>query len=256
MPDAATAMRVSFLSAAAWWMLFSIPVLTRVAEPKSDGGALGPAALRASFGRLRRTLRELRSHRDAWLMLCAFLVYNDGINTIIRMAVTYGSEVGIARGHLIAAILMVQLVGIPFSLLFGVLAGRIGTRNAIHLSLVVYAVITVIGYTMTTAAHFYLLAFLVGMVQGGSQALSRSLYASMIPRAKSAELFGFFGVFEKFGGVVGPAVFATAVSATGSSRPAILSLVAFFVLGGLILSRVDVARGRAAALADEPSTAA
>jgi UMF1 family MFS transporter len=255
-PDVPSAMRLSFLSAAAWWMLFSIPVLTRVDEPPHDGGEVGLAALRAAFGRLRRTFRELRSYRDAWLMLCAFLVYNDGINTIIRMAVTYGNEVGIPRGHLIAAILMVQFVGIPFSLLFGLLAGRIGPRNAIHLSLVVYGAITAVGYHMTTTTHFYLLAFLVATVQGGSQALSRSLFASMIPPSRSAELFGFFGVFEKFGGVVGPAVFAMVVSATGSSRPAILSLVAFFVIGGLILARVDVSRGRAAVLRGQPSTAA
>ena len=246
-PDDVTAIRLSFLSAALWWLVFSIPVLTRVPEPPSGGGAPGLLAIGAAFGRLRSTFRELRSHRDALLMLCAFLVYNDGINTIIRMATTYGTELRIPRGDMLLAILMVQLVGIPFSLLFGVLAGRIGARNAIHLSLGVYAAITVVGYFMTTAAHFYLLAFLVGTVQGGSQALSRSLFASMIPPGKSAELFGFFGVFEKFGGVVGPAVFATAVSVTGSSRPAILSLVAFFVLGGLLLSRVDVARGQAAA---------
>ena len=246
-PDDVTAIRLSFLSAAIWWLVFSVPLLIRVPEPAREGGALGLGAIRASFGRLGRTFRELRSHRDAMLMLCAFLVYNDGISTIIRMATTYGTEVGIARGSLIAAILLVQFVGIPFSLLFGVLAGRIGARNAIHIGLCVYGVITVVGYFMTTATHFYVLAVLVGMVQGGSQALSRSLFASMISPGKSAELFGFFGVFEKFGGVVGPAVFATAVRATGSSRPAILSLIVFFVVGGLILSRVDVARGRASA---------
>jgi MFS transporter, UMF1 family len=250
-PDDATAIRLSFLSAAVWWLGFSLPILTRVPEPPSGGGRLGPAALGAACLRLARTFHELRSHRDALLLLCAFLVYNDGINTIIRMATSYGTEVGIARGDLIAAVLMVQLVGVPFSLLFGVLAGRIGARNAIHICLAVYAGIAVVGYSMTTAGHFYLLAFLVGMVQGGSQALSRSLFASMIPPGKSAELFGFFGVFEKFGGVVGPAMFAAAVGATGSSRPAILSLVGFFAVGAALLARVDVARGQAAARRDE-----
>jgi UMF1 family MFS transporter len=245
--DDATAIRLSFLSAAVWWLVFSIPLLVRVPEPPGGGGEAGLGALRASFGRLGRTLHQLRSHRDAFLMLCAFLIYNDGINTIVRMSTSYGTELGISRGNLIAAILMVQIVGVPFSFLFGALAGRVGARNAIQLCLWVYGGIALLGYVMTTAAHFFLLAFLVGMVQGGSQALSRSLYASMIPADKSAELFGFFGVFEKFGGVVGPALFATAVRATGSSRPAILSLVGFFLVGGLILSKVDVARGQAAA---------
>jgi len=251
-PDDASAIRLSFLSAAVWWLVFSIPLLRRVKEPPVSGGRVQGPALVAAFGRLRSTFHELRSYRDALLMLCAFLVYNDGINTIIRMATSYGTEVGIARGDLIAAILMVQIVGVPFSILFGALAGRVGARNAIHFSLAVYCVIAAVGYSMTTAFHFYLLAFLVGTVQGGSQALSRSLYASMIPPGKSAELFGFFGVFEKFGGVVGPAVFAAAVRFTGSSRPAILSLIAFFILGGILLSRVDVARGRSAALRPEP----
>jgi UMF1 family MFS transporter len=251
--DDVMAIRLSFLSAGIWWLVFSIPILTRVPEPFHQGGRVRLGSILASFGRLGATFRELRAHRDALLMLCAFLVYNDGIGTIIRMATSYGTELGIARGSLIGAILLVQFVGIPFSLLFGSLADRIGARNAIHLSLAVYAGITVLGYFMHSATQFFVLAVLVGMVQGGCQALSRSLFASMIPAHKSAELFGFFGVFEKIGGILGPAAFAAAVHATGSSRPAILSLLAFFATGALILSRVDVERGRAMARAAGPT---
>jgi len=138
-------------------------------------------------------------------------------------------------------------VGIPFAILFGKLAGRIGAKQAIFLSLVVYTGISIIGYNMTAAWQFYLLAFLVGTVQGGSQALSRSLFATMIPRQKSSEFFGFFAVFEKFAGIFGPAFFAITVAVTGSSRNAILSVIAFFVVGAVLLSRVDVAEGQRAA---------
>ena len=247
---AALASRLSFVSVAIWWLGFSIPLFRKVPEPartlEADERA-GQSAIRASFVRLGETLRELRGYRQAFVMLLAFLVYNDGIGTIIRMATTFGTEIGLEQGDLITAVVLVQFVGVPFAFVFGQLAARIGAKHAIFLSLVVYTVISVLAYGMTTATEFYALALLVGMVQGGSQALSRSLFASMVPRHKSAEFFGFFGVFEKFAGIVGPGVFALMIALTGSSRGAILSLITFFVVGGLLLSRVDVEEGQAAA---------
>jgi MFS transporter, UMF1 family len=253
--DAGVASRVSFLSVAVWWVAFSIPLFRRVSEPPvtPDAAALAAGDLvRASFVQLGDTLREFRRYRQAGLMLLAFLIYNDGIGTIIRMAGIYGTELNLPQSALIGAIVMVQFVGIPFALLFGKLAGRIGAKQAIFFSLVIYVCISIIGYTMTAAWQFYLLAFLVGTVQGGSQALSRSLFATMIPRHKSSEFFGFFAVFEKFAGIFGPAVFAVTVSLTGSSRNAILSVIAFFVVGALLLARVDVEEGQRAAR--EPGT--
>ena len=244
------ASRLSFVSVAIWWLGFSIPLFRKVPEPVRTLAAdehAGESAIRASFVRLGETLRELRGYRQAFLMLLAFLVYNDGIGTIIRMATTFGTEIGLEQGDLITAVVLVQFVGVPFAFVFGQLAARIGAKRAIFLSLVVYTVISVLAYGMTTATGFYALALLVGMVQGGSQALSRSLFASMVPRHKSAEFFGFFGVFEKFAGIIGPGVFAVMILLTGSSRGAILSLITFFVVGGLLLSRVDVEAGQAAA---------
>jgi UMF1 family MFS transporter len=143
---------------------------------------------------------------------------------------------------------VVQFAGVPFSFLFGLLAGRIGAKPAVFLALCVYTGISVLGYFMTSAWHFFVLAFLVGTVQGGSQALSRSLFARMIPKHKSSEYFGFFSVFEKFAGIAGPLLFAMSVSLFGSSRAAILSVIAFFLAGALVLRRVDVAEGEAQAL--------
>jgi UMF1 family MFS transporter len=178
------------------------------------------------------------------LLLVAFMIYNDGINTIIRMATVYGTEIGIPGHHMIIAILMIQFVGIPFAFAFGRLAGVIGAKRSVFLALAVYTGISVLGYFLTTVWQFYLLGFLVGMVQGGSQALSRSLFASMIPRQRSSEFFAFWGVFEKFAGILGPAVFAYAIGETGSSRIAVLSVIVFFAAGALLLTQVDVEKGQ------------
>ena len=162
----------------------------------------------------------------------------------IWLAATYGTEIGIGQAHLIGAFLIVQFVGIPFALLFGQFAARVGARRAIFVSLAVYFGITTFAYFMRTATHFYLLAILVGTVQGGSQALSRSLFASMIPAHKSSEFFAFFGIFEKFSGILGPALFALVLGMTGTSRLAILSVAFFFAAGAGVLGLVDVEEGK------------
>jgi len=246
LPNGVRAIQLSFLSVAAWWLVFSIPLFRRVPEPprRLESDERGDEnAVAAAFVRLRETLHELRGYRNAFLMLVAFMLYNDGIQTIIKMASIYGAEVGIGLNAQIAAFVIVQFVGVPFSFLFGALADRIGTKPGIFVALAVYTGISVLGYFMTTALHFFLLAFLVGTVQGGSQALSRSLFARMIPPHKSSEYFGFFSVFEKFAGIAGPAIFAAAVTITGSSRPAVLSVILFFVAGAAVLARVNVAQG-------------
>jgi UMF1 family MFS transporter len=249
--------RLAFLSVALWWLLFSIPLFVRVREPEQrlevdETHGMNPA--RVALTRISETFHELRGYRQALLMLVAFLIYSDGIGTIIRMATSYGTEIGIGEGALIGAILMVQFVGIPFSFLFGALASRIGAKRSIFLSLLVYAAISVLAYFMRTAAQFFALAFLVGTVQGGSQALSRSLFASMIPKHKSAEFFGLFSVFEKVAGILGPATFALTITLTGSSRSAILSVIAFFVLGGALLHFVDEEEGKRVARAADLGT--
>jgi UMF1 family MFS transporter len=244
--------RLAFLSVAVWWLVFSIPLFRRVPEPPArlePDEQKGQSPIRMAFVRLGETFSELRGYRQAFLMLLAFLIYNDGIQTIIKMATAYGTELGIDQSALIGAILLVQFVGIPCSFLFGMLAGRIGAKRALFLGLLAYTAISILGYYMKTATHFYLLAGLVGMVQGGTQALSRSLFASMIPQHKSGEFFGFFSVFEKFAGIFGPLIFAGTIAATGSSRNAILSVVGFFAVGAAILALVDLDAGRRQALA-------
>lgn len=252
--DAGSATRWSFVSAAAWWLAFALPLFRLVHEPAVVDAPRSPAAaVRAGLTRLWSTFHALRQRRDAFLMLLAFLVYNDGINTIIKVGATYGTEIGIPAAALTAAILMVQFVGFPFAFLFGMMAARTGPKPAIYLSLAVYFATALVGYYMTEAWHFFVLAFLIGTVQGGSQALSRSLFATLIPRERSSEYFGFYAVSEKFAGIAGPALFAAMVVLTGSSRNAILGLLAFFVIGAALLSQVDIERGRR--LAEQPEGA-
>ncbi len=249
-PDAGMAVRLSLASVGVWWLVFSIPLFRTVPEPRralEPDEAPGAGLLAIGFTRLIETFKELRTYRQAFLLLLAFLIYNDGIQTIIRMATTFGTQVGIDQSAMITALLITQFIGIPFAFLFGMLAGRIGAKTAVFAGLSVYSVIVLLAYFMTSAVHFYALAILVGMVQGGTQALSRSLFASMIPKYKSSEFFAFFGVFERYAGILGPLLFAIMVETTGESRNAILAVLSFFVIGGALLAFVDVEAGRRAA---------
>ena len=241
LPSSEVALRASFVSVGIWWMAFSIPLLRRAPEPAALGQpAEGRTVVRSGFRRLLGTLREVRRYRELAKFLAAFWLYNDGIGTIIKMATIYGAEIGIGQNHLIGALLVVQFVGIPFTLLFGRLGGRIGAKRGILLALIVYTLIALSAYRMSAAWHFWGLAVAVALVQGGSQALSRSLFAAMVPKRRSAEFFGFYSTSSKFAGIFGPLAFGLVGQITGSSRLGIVSLVFFFVVGGWLLTRVDV----------------
>lgn len=248
--DAGAATRASFAFAAVWWVVFSIPLFRSVPEPPAsgDGNGVRRSAMAALTGTVRSllvTFHDLRRYRDAFLMMIAFLIYNDGVNTVIRVGATYGTEIGIPQGPLYLAILSVQFIGLPFAYFYSHIAGKLGTRRAIYISLAAYMVICGLGYVMTESWQFFLLAFLIGTSQGGAQALSRSLFASLIPKEKSSEFFGFYGVGDRFAGIAGPALFLFMVTLTGSSRGALIGLGVSFVIGGFLLSRVDIERGRA-----------
>lgn len=258
--DAASATRASFAFAGLWWAVFSIPLFRSVPEPPASGNANGArrSALQAvagTVGSLRATFQHLKRYREAFLMMIAFLIYNDGVNTVIRVGATYGTELGIPQTRLLQAILAVQFIGLPCAFLYSWIASRLGTRRAIYLALGTYFLICIVGYKMTQTWHFFVLAALIGTAQGGVQALSRSLFASLIPKEKSSEFFGFYGVGERFAGIAGPALFWLMVTVTGSSRGAILGLAVFFVVGGFLLSRVDIEKGRALAASNRSQVA-
>jgi UMF1 family MFS transporter len=233
--------KASFVAVAVWWALFSLPLMRRVPEPRVAGQArLGAvAAIRGAFQRLATTFREIRRYRHAFLLFIAMLLYQDGIQTIIRLAGVFGAEAGIPIASQIAAFVMVQFIGIPFAFLFGSLGARIGTKRAIFIALAVYSLATILGYSMRTTRDFFVLAGLIGTVQGGAQALSRALFARLIPLDKTSEFFGFFAVAERFATVLGPAVVTVSIALTGSARTAILGILGFFIAGALVLSLVD-----------------
>jgi MFS transporter, UMF1 family len=258
-PDTATATRLALASVGVWWILFSLPLFRHVAEPpvrlESDERP-GGSALVSGAKRLVETFHELRRFRNAFIFLLSFLLYNDGIQTMIRMATLYGTGIGLPESAMITALLLTQFIGIPCAFVFGMLGSRIGAKTAVFGGLGVYLLISLLGYFMSTATHFFALAILVGMVQGGTQALSRSLFASMIPRYKSSEFFAFFSVFERYAGVLGPAIFAFVIEHSGSGRSAILAVAVFFIVGAAILTFVDVDEGRRAARKAEAELAA
>jgi len=159
------------------------------------------------------------------------------------MATAIGDEIGLDQSSMIGALVLVQFVGIPFSFAFGGLAKKLGTKKSILLGLGVYCLISIGGFFMSETWHFWVLAFMVGLVQGGTQALSRSLFGRMIPKAKSGEFFGFFSMSDKFAGIFGPMVLGFVALFSGSSQVGIASLIVFFVLGAIMLLRVDEEKG-------------
>ncbi|MBA2293208.1 MAG: MFS transporter [Gemmatimonadales bacterium] len=235
--------RIAFLMTAVWWAIFSVPLFRGVSEPPAMGGHDTPIRFGPIARRLVGTFRDLRGYPQALMLLAAFFVYNDGIQTIIRFAVILGDERQIPQQTLIAAIVLVQFVGVPCAFGFGWLAGIIGAKRAVLIGIAVYAVIAVVARNVSTGGQFLMLAGMVALVQGGTQGLSRSLFARLTPASRSGEFFGLYSVFEKFSGVFGPLAFPLSIALTGSARNGVLILIGFFVVGFVLLLRVDVASG-------------
>ena len=249
-PDAGIAVRLSFVSVGVCWLLFSIPLLRNVREPKQP--VVATMSIKLAFSallRLKNTFIELKKYPQVLLFLISFWAYSDGVGTIMNMATIYGREVGIATSDLIVAILVVQFVGVPASFAFGPITQKIGPKNALFVTLFVYTLVSIVGYFMTTAFHFWILAVGVALVQGANQAISRSLFSTMIPVHKSGEFFGLFSIWSRFSGLFGPLVFGLLAQYTGGSRKAVLFVIALFIIGIIMLKFVSVEKGKADALA-------
>ncbi|SFD99766.1 MFS transporter, UMF1 family [Lentibacillus persicus] len=242
-PDATAASQLSFASVGLWWFIFSIPLFKNVQEEKKTRVKRNKSYVTIGFSRVVNTFKEIRQFKYLLIFLMAFWLYNDGISTIIRMATIYGRGIGIDSNSLIIALLITQFVGIPSTFFFGWLASKITAKRALYLTLYVYIGIVVLGYFMASALHFYLLAICVGLVQGGAQALSRSIYGRMVPVNKKAEFFGFYGISSKFAAVFGPFLFGIVGQLTGSSRLGIISLLIFFIAGVVLLRFVNIEKG-------------
>lgn len=240
--DAAVAVQVSFLTVALWWGLFTLPLARYVPEPPATGVG-GWRAVGGGFRQLRDTLREVRRVKEVFIFLLAYWCYIDGVDTIVRMAVDYGLALGFPAESLIVALLITQFVGFPSAVVFGRIGERFGPKAGIYMAIMVYVGVVLWASRMDSVTEFYVLAVVIGLVQGGIQSLSRSLYARLIPADKSAEFFGFYNMLGKFAAVLGPVMVGWASVATGSPRLSLLSLLLLFGLGAFFLHRLDVTEG-------------
>jgi len=238
--DASEAVRLSFMSVGAWWVVFTIPVLLFVKESRSAAPLPFLPAIRAGSVELLGTLRHLRGDRTLLWFLLAYWFYIDGVNTIIKMAVDYGLSLGLKQDALIAALLLVQFVGFPAALAFGWLGKRIGARTGIFIGIGVYTGAACYAYFLDSEAEFFALAVVIGLVQGGVQSLSRSLYGRLVPAGKAGEFFGFYNLMGKAAAILGPLLTGVVALTTGDSRLAIVSISILFVIGAVFLSRVRV----------------
>jgi len=243
-PDGATAIKLSFLSVAVWWAVFTIPLILFVQEPKNYETIDFNNAIWMGWVQLVQTFKEIRNMKVVGTFLLAYWFYIDGVDTIIKMAVDYGMSLNFPGESLIIALLIVQFVAFPAALIYGWLASKIGAKTGIMVGITAYSFITLLGYFMTEAWHFYVLAILIGLFMGGIQALSRSLYTRIIPPDKSAEFFGFYNMLGKFASIIGPALMGIIALVTGSARLSILSILLLFILGAFFLNKVDIKEGK------------
>ena len=242
-PDGTVAVKLSFLSVAVWWAIFSIPIFIFVPEPSSEPTIKFREAITQGWLQLKGTFKEIKQMKIIGTFLLSYWFYMDGVDTIIRMAVKVGSSMGFEAGDMMTALLMVQFIGFPAALVFNWFASKIGPKNAVLIAIIFYTVGTCFAYFMTTRLHFFLLAGMIGLFQGGIQALSRSLFSRLVPEGKEGEFFGFYNMLGKFSAVIGPILLGTVSLVTGDVRIGLLSIVVLFIAGGLILSRVDFDEG-------------
>jgi UMF1 family MFS transporter len=241
MAGSGTAIRVSFLTVAVWWTVFSIPLARYVREPAAiDSSAHSRAAKRIGDGlrELAKTFRRVRELRMVFVFLIAYWLYIDGVHTIVRMAVDYGLALGFPSNSLIVALLITQFIGFPAAIVFGKLGERAGAKTGILIGIAVYVGVALWGYRMQSVWEFYVLAGVIGLVQGGVQSLSRSLFASLIPAGRSAQFFGFYNTLGRFAAVLGPLIMGGVSYATGNPRLSIVAIIALFVAGAALLLRV------------------
>lgn len=239
--DKVAAVKWSFISVAIWWLVFTLPILLFVnekdAQSENNNTSNKPFATRIkrAFEELKETLGNIRMHRNAAIFLLAYWLYIDGVATIIRMAVDYGLSIGLPSESLIIALILVQAIGFPATLAFGWLAQKTTAKRGLWIGLWVYVAATAYAYFLDSSFEFYFLACVLGLVQGGVQALSRSLFSQLIPEEKSGEFFGFLNMMGKAAAVVGPLLVGVTAHLSGNPRLGILSVLLLFLSGMFLL---------------------
>lgn len=238
-PNPVTAVKWSFVTVGVWWFIFTMPLMKWVPEPETEEDHRGIVELtKVTLIELKNTLAEIYQNKNLFYFIVAYWLYIDGVFTVMSMAVDFGMSLGLDSQDLIKALLITQFVGFPSAYLFGVLAKKVSNRNLILVCLLIYFVTIYFATQLQTAMHFYILAGVIGLSQGGVQALSRSLFAQLIPEEKSGEYFGFFNLLGKFAAVMGPALIAVSARLTDDPRKPMLSLLILITLGAIFLLKV------------------
>jgi len=227
-----SATKLAFVITAAWWLIFSIPIMKNVKQTYYVEKTKTP--IKDSFKRITQFLKNLKGNKNVFLFLMAYFFYIDGVDTIIRMSSSYGLDVGLNANDLLVVFLVIQIVAFPFALLYGRLSKRFSTKSLIYFAIFVYTFITVFAFFLETIVQFWILAMLVASSQGGIQALSRSLYGRMIPKDRSAEYFGFYNIFGKFSAILGPFLVGIFTQIGKSSRWGVASLLFLFIIGAIL----------------------
>ncbi|WP_027634356.1 MFS transporter [Clostridium hydrogeniformans] len=232
-----SATRLSFIITALWWLFFSIPMIKNVnqtyyIEPSKH-------IIKDSFSSLFNTFKNIIGYKNIFLFLISYFFYIDGVNTIIKMSTAYGLDLGIDGATLMIILLVLQFVAFPFTILYGKLSKKFSARTMIFVAIIIYTIISIYGYFITTKLDYWILALLVGSSQGGIQALSRSYFGKLIPKEKSTEFFGIYNIFGRFSSIFGPLLMGITSQVTGNSRSGVLSLIVLFILGFIFFMKVD-----------------
>ncbi len=249
--DSVEGIKWSFVSVALWWAIFSIPILLFVKEPKYHKTETALQTIKSGFKQLKNTFNEIRHLKVVFTFLIAYWLYIDGVDTTVRMAADFGITLGFDSTTIMGALVLVQFIAFFATLLYVKFADKIGIKNAIYFAIAAYMVIILSGYFVTEAWHFYVIAGMIGCFQGGIQTLSRSLYARIIPENKSAQFFGFFNMWGKFAAVIGPLLMGSVTLILSniiddhvlSARIGLQSIMILFILGALVLSKVNISEG-------------
>ena len=231
-----TACKIAFVITAVWWGGFSLPMLKRVKQV--HGIEIEPNLIKNSFKRIGNTFRNIRKYNHLFLFLLAYFFYIDGVDTIIKMATSYGADLGISTTSLLIILLVTQFVAFPFAIIYGRLAEKYRGKTMLYVGIVIYIIICIYAYFLNSTLDFWILAMLVGTSQGGIQALSRSYFGKLVPKDHANEFFGFYNIFGKFAAIMGPFLVGIVTQITGKTNNGVFSIIILFVIGGILLMKV------------------
>ena len=232
----AEAIRVSFLMVSIWWLLFLIPLFLNFKETKTEQHSI--SVFSSSFKNIFNTLKSVYQYKNAFLFLIAFFLFIDGAHTVIYLASTFALNLGLETSSIIQALILVQFVAFPATLLWGYVANKYGDKLVLYITIASYVCIIIYSTTLSSALEFYLLAAWVGFVQGGIQGSSRGMFGKLIPKEKAGEFFGLYNVMGRAGAILGPLMVGTLLTLYGNVRIALLPIAVLFIIGGLLLTRV------------------